>query len=58
MIEDGAGMQQRVDVENIVVESGRRPHGLLHSFDDVRCRASETRGVLVKRTDQAALASI
>ena len=40
VIEDRSGMQQRVDVKNIVVESGRRPHGLLHSLDEVRCRAS------------------
>src|ERR1700729_182897 len=41
MIEDGPGVQQRGDVENIVIESGRRPHGLLHSLDEVRCRASD-----------------
>jgi hypothetical protein len=40
MIEDSSGVQQRGDVENIVIESGRRPHGLLHSLDEVRCRAS------------------
>ena len=28
------------DVKNIVVESGLRPHSLLHSLDEVRCRAS------------------
>jgi hypothetical protein len=33
-------MQQGVDVENLVIESGRRPHGLLHSLDEFGCRAS------------------
>jgi hypothetical protein len=41
MIEDGSGVQQRGDVENIVIESGRRPHGILHTLDEVRCRASD-----------------
>src|ERR1700733_6636289 len=29
--ENRAGMQYRIDIKNIVVEGGRRPHGLLHS---------------------------
>jgi hypothetical protein len=40
MVEHRAGMQQRVEVKNIIVEGGRRPHGLLHSLDELRCRAS------------------
>jgi hypothetical protein len=31
MIEDRAGMQQRVEVEHIVFKGGRRPHDILHS---------------------------
>jgi hypothetical protein len=31
VIEDRTRMEQCVEVENIVVGSGRRPHGLLHS---------------------------
>ena len=57
-IEDGSGVQQCGDVENIIIESGRRPHGLLHSLDEVRCRASDTRGALLEWMNQAALASI
>jgi hypothetical protein len=58
MVEHGARMQQRVDVENVVVESGRRPHGLLHSLTMSDAARRATRGKLLKRKNQAALASI
>jgi hypothetical protein len=28
MLERGAGMKESVEIDNVVVESGRRPHGL------------------------------
>jgi hypothetical protein len=31
MLEDGAGVQERLKVEDVVVVSGRRPHVFLHS---------------------------
>src|SRR3954447_5058413 len=31
VLEDGAGVQQRLEVEDIVVDGGRRPHVFLHS---------------------------
>jgi hypothetical protein len=57
-IEHRAGVHQRVEVENIVVESGRRPHVLLHSFGRIRVPRVDRRAALLKQVDQAALASI
>ena len=31
MLEDGARVQQRLEVKYVVVDGGRRPHGILHS---------------------------
>jgi hypothetical protein len=35
MLENRAGMKQRVEVENVIV-GGRRPHGILLFIDDER----------------------
>ncbi len=57
MIEDGSWMQQRIEVKNIVVESGRRPHGILH-FQTNGSRASLDARHIMNWVNQAALASI
>jgi hypothetical protein len=36
MLEGGAGMKERSEVKDIVVECGRRPHGSLHCCDELR----------------------
>ena len=30
MLEGGAGMKERIEIEDVVVKGGRRPHGCLH----------------------------
>jgi hypothetical protein len=45
-----SGMQQRVDVENIVVEGGRRPLGILHFQDELDAARRETRGKLSRES--------
>src|ERR1700748_3869079 len=36
VLELGAGMKQIVEIENVVVKGGRRPHGCLHCCDELR----------------------
>ena len=47
MIKDRAGMQQRVDVKNVVFGHGPRPHGMYPPFVDEAqvARAELTRGI-------------
>jgi hypothetical protein len=43
MLEDGAGVQERLEVEDVVVCRGRRPHVFLHSKTgggSPKCRAA------------------
>jgi hypothetical protein len=49
MFEDCAGMEKRVEVENIVVR-GRRPHGVLLFIDDERQPREASRGAGRSRT--------
>jgi hypothetical protein len=40
VFESGAGMKQVIEIEYVVVNSGRRPHGYLQYLDELRdCRA-------------------
>jgi hypothetical protein len=36
MLERGAGMKESVEIENVVVKGGRRPHGCLQIWDELR----------------------
>jgi hypothetical protein len=45
VFEFGAGMKQVIKIEDVVVNSGRRPHGWLHFKDEFRDgRAGSPRG--------------
>src|ERR1700742_559268 len=64
VLELGAGMKEIVEIENVVVKGGRRPHGCLHCCDELRegrarlhpARLRSIRAVRV--SGQAALDSI
>ena len=36
MLEHGARMKESVEIENVVVKGGRRPHGCLQIWDELR----------------------
>ena len=57
MVENRTRMQQGVEIENVVVERGRRPHGLLHFTDEVAVPRVGRRAALDGRRDQAAFPS-
>jgi hypothetical protein len=49
MFEDSAGMQERVEVKNVVV-GGRRPHGILLCIDDEWQQREASRGAEQSRS--------
>jgi hypothetical protein len=42
VLERGAGMEERIEVEDVVVGRGRRPHGRLLLMDELRYPPRET----------------
>jgi len=59
LLQRRAGVQESVDIHDIVVQSGRRPHGLLYPEDDFGGKGRAASDcVLAPVSGQAALESI